>query len=45
MPTLIVDGRYRVDGRMAGSNSEMLEVVDHLIAQLQATKGGEAVGQ
>lgn len=50
VPTLIVDGRYRVDGRMAGSNSQMLEVVDHLIAQLQAAKGletaaGEAVGQ
>jgi thiol:disulfide interchange protein DsbA len=32
-PTLIVDGTYRVDGRMAGGNAEMLKVVDQLVAQ------------
>lgn len=32
-PTLIVDGMYRVDGRMAGGNKEMLEVVDYLVEQ------------
>jgi len=32
VPTLIVNGKYRVDGRMAGSNAAMLEVVDHLVA-------------
>jgi len=32
-PTLIVDGMFRVDGRMAGGNDEMLKVVDHLVAQ------------
>jgi len=32
-PTLIVDGRYRVDGRMAGGNAAMLDVVDHLVNQ------------
>lgn len=31
-PTLIVDGRFRVDARMAGGNAGMLAVVDHLIA-------------
>jgi len=31
VPTLIVAGKYRVDGRMAGSNTAMLEVVDHLL--------------
>jgi len=35
VPTLIVDGRYRVDGRMAGSNGNMLEVVEYLINQRQ----------
>jgi protein dithiol oxidoreductase (disulfide-forming) len=32
-PTLIVDGLYRVDARMAGSNDGMLAVVDHLVAE------------
>lgn len=35
-PTLIVDGRYRVDGRMAGGNGSMLDVVDFLVAQSHA---------
>jgi protein dithiol oxidoreductase (disulfide-forming) len=35
-PTLIVDGLYRVDARMAGSNAGMLAVVDHLVAQRRA---------
>jgi thiol:disulfide interchange protein DsbA len=43
VPTMIVDGQYRVDGKMAGSNSRMLEVVDHLIAQIRSAKGLEAV--
>jgi len=33
VPTLIVDGKYRVDGRMAGNNANMLEIVNYLIAQ------------
>lgn len=41
-PTMIVDGRYRVDGRMAGGNAEMLSVVDHLVAQRQAETSGGA---
>lgn len=32
-PTVIVDGTFRVDGRMAGSNAGILQVVDYLIAQ------------
>lgn len=34
-PTLIVDGMYRVDARMAG-NASMLDVVDHLVAERRA---------
>ncbi len=30
-PSLIVDGTYRVDARMAGSHEEMLAVVDYLV--------------
>ena len=31
IPTMIVSGKYRTDGRMAGSNNDMLKVVDHLV--------------
>lgn len=41
-PTLIVDGTYRVDGRMAGGNAAMLEVVDYLVAQRQQTEAETA---
>ena len=37
-PTLIVDGRFLVDARMAGGNDKMLEVVDHLVAQQWAQR-------
>ena len=39
VPALIVDGTFRVDGRMAGNNTRMLQVVDYLVAQQQAVKG------
>lgn len=32
VPSMIVNGKYRVDGRMAGSNTKMLEVVDYLVS-------------
>ena len=31
VPTMVVAGKYRVDGRMAGSNAGMLAVVDFLV--------------
>lgn len=42
-PTLIVDGTYRVDGRMAGGNAEMLAVADYLVARIH--NGRAAAGQ
>ena len=36
VPTLVVNGKYRIDGRMAGGNAAMLEVVDFLVAKEQA---------
>lgn len=39
-PTMIVDGMYRVDGRMAGSNAGMLDVVDYLVAQRRSAHEG-----
>jgi protein dithiol oxidoreductase (disulfide-forming) len=46
-PTLIVDGTFRVDARMAGGNGAMLQVVDHLVAQRQAAaaRGADATDQ
>ncbi|HSG88249.1 MAG TPA: thiol:disulfide interchange protein DsbA/DsbL [Pseudomonadales bacterium] len=36
VPTMIVDGTWRTDGRSAGSNDAMLEVVDHLVRRARA---------
>ena len=33
VPTMVVNGKYRVDGRMAGSNQGMLDVVNFLVEQ------------
>ena len=33
VPSLVVAGQYRVDGKMAGDNLRMLEVVDYLVAR------------
>lgn len=41
VPTLIVNGKYRVDGRMAGSNTKMLEVVDYLVGLEQQSPQGQ----
>ena len=39
VPTLIVDGRYKVyGGKIEGSNASMLDVVDFLVAKVRATK-------
>mgnify|MGYP005726215561 FL=1 len=36
VPTMIVGGRYVIDGKMAGSNDQMLDVVDFLVRRIQA---------
>ena len=36
VPTMVVNGKYRVDGNSAGSNAAMLKVVDFLVAKEQA---------
>ncbi|MYM63727.1 thiol:disulfide interchange protein DsbA/DsbL [Pseudomaricurvus sp. HS19] len=38
-PEVVVDGKYRVSGRMAGNHEEMLKVVDYLVAKVRAEKG------
>jgi thiol:disulfide interchange protein DsbA len=46
VPTLIVDGRYRVyGGRIDGSNSSMLAVVDYLVAKILAERAQSAAAQ
>ena len=42
VPALIVDGTWRVETRMAGSNERMLAVVEHLVALQSNAKGIEA---
>lgn len=39
VPALLVDGRYLVTGRLAGSQKRMLEVVDELITRIRAEEG------
>lgn len=41
-PSIVVDGTYRVDGRMAGGNAEMLDVVNYLVEQ---QRSAEQAGQ
>ncbi len=38
-PSMIVDGLFRTDGQMAGSNAMMLEVVDFLVAKQAEARG------
>ena len=38
-PSMVVDGQFRTDGQMAGSNAMMLEVVDYLVAKQAAERG------
>ncbi len=41
VPTMIVAGKYRVDGRMAGSNGKMLEIVDFLVEKERGAQLGD----
>ena len=38
VPAMVVNGKYVVDGRMAGSNEAMLQVVDFLVARERAAR-------
>lgn len=42
VPSMIVNGKYRIDGRMAGNNTKMLEVVDYLVQLEQAEQTSAA---
>lgn len=42
VPTLIVNGKYRVDGQLAGDNTRMLKVVDFLIEKERSLTGDNA---
>jgi thiol:disulfide interchange protein DsbA len=37
-PEIVVDGKYRVSARMAGGQSQMLDVVDTLVEQIRAKR-------
>lgn len=42
VPSILIDGRYLVTGRLAGGNAQMLEVVDELIAKIRGEKDSQA---
>ncbi|MCB1865111.1 MAG: thiol:disulfide interchange protein DsbA/DsbL [Chromatiales bacterium] len=42
VPTVIVGGRYRTSGSMAGTYKRMMEVVDHLVERVHAEDAAEA---
>ena len=37
VPAIIVNGKYRIEGQMAGSNSNMLRIADYLIQKERET--------
>jgi len=37
-PEIIVDGKYRISMKMAGSHANMLAIADHLIAKIRTEK-------
>lgn len=41
-PQLIVDGKYRIEAATAGGQSQMLKVVDFLVAKIRAEKAAAA---
>lgn len=41
VPTLIVNGKFSTSGSRAGGNSQIIKVVDYLVAQERAVAGGE----
>lgn len=45
VPSMIVDGTWRTDGRSAGSNEAMLDVVDHLVRRARAAAAAESGGE
>ena len=43
VPSMVVNGKYRVDSRLAGNNTRMLQVVDHLVARELGSGAGESL--
>ena len=44
VPTLVVNGKYRTTGTLAGGNEKMLQVVDFLIDKERAASSKQAHG-
>ncbi len=41
VPSILIDGRYLVTGRLAGGNAQMLEVADELIAEIRGEQDSQ----
>lgn len=44
VPSMVVAGKYLIDGKLAGDNTTMLKVVDYLVAQELAATAGDVEG-
>lgn len=44
-PEMVVDGKYRISSRLAGGHTEMLKVVDFLVAKIRAERAAKAPAQ
>ncbi len=40
-PEMVVDGKYRISSRLAGGHTEMLKVVDFLVAKIRAERASK----
>lgn len=45
VPTVLVDGKYKVDAEMAGSQENMLKVMDYLIEKVRQQRKAQSAGQ
>ena len=45
VPTVIINGKYRTNATLAGSNEKILEVVDYLIEQERKAAAGDTSGK
>jgi len=43
VPAIVVQGKYRTEGNLAGSNDKMLDVADQLVAKIMAESAVKAV--
>ncbi len=43
VPAIVVQGKYRTEGNLAGSNNKMLDVADQLVTKITDESAGKTV--